>query len=209
MSKHKLIELKSSLKDDDDDIDWEEGGSSNGILSVPTTSKESIIFFPETVGEFSDFKIIVEHLIMSKIGDKITIYIANRGGSCSTSISIVNYMKKCKAEITIQVTAPCYSAGSLIALAGDKLEMLPNTFLMFHNYNSLEYGKGNELVTSVTETDRWIKEYYRDLQTPFLTLEEIERIFTDRDLYIHSNEKTTLDRINRHQKAHKRAWIYK
>lgn len=132
--------------------------------------------------------------------DKVVVHLANSGGSCHGCIFLVNAMRDCEAPIDVIVEAPCYSAGACLALAGNSLEMRPNTFLMFHNYASVTGGKGAELKMSIHNAEKWIHTYFKDIHSPFLTDAEIKMIENDKDVYVHAGEKGLKARIRRHFK---------
>lgn len=132
--------------------------------------------------------------------DEVTFYLNNFGGSCHGLISIVNAINACPASVHMVVTAPCYSAGASLALAGASLVMEKYSFLMFHNYSGGSRGKGEDIIDDAMHHRKWIYQYFRDLHAPFLTDEECERIENNRDVYIHYNHKDLAKRIKRHFK---------
>ena len=64
--------------------------------------------------------------------NKVRIYLASDGGSVSSALRLCYAIKRCKGHVTVVVDAPCYSAGSMLALSGDALELATGAFLMFH-----------------------------------------------------------------------------
>lgn len=62
----------------------------------------------------------------------ITVRINSYGGSVSDGIAIYNAMKRHKATVTTAVDGVALSIASLIAMAGDKVEMADNAMLMIH-----------------------------------------------------------------------------
>lgn len=131
-------------------------------------------------------------------GDTIHLYLANLGGRCDSCVYIANAMKMCKGTVNVIVAGRCCSAGATLALCGHGLQMRPNTYLMFHNYSSVDGGKGQELKQSVEETRRWIHGYFRMFHSPFLTDEEIKNVEKDQDVYIHWDDRGLIKRLKRH-----------
>jgi ATP-dependent protease ClpP protease subunit/phage major head subunit gpT-like protein len=78
--------------------------------------------------------------------DQITIRINSYGGSVPDGIAIFNAIRRHKADVTTIVDSVAASVASLIAMAGDSIEMAENAQLMIHapwlNYVS---GNANEL----------------------------------------------------------------
>lgn len=64
---------------------------------------------------------------------EITLSINSPGGSVFDAIAIYNALRKKDAKVTCRVLGVAASAASLIAMAGDKIVMPENTFMMIHN----------------------------------------------------------------------------
>ncbi|WP_377271918.1 head maturation protease, ClpP-related [Peterkaempfera sp. SMS 1(5)a] len=63
----------------------------------------------------------------------ITVRINSPGGSVFDGISIANALRAHPAAVTVQVDGLAASIASVIALAGDRLVMAPNSMLMIHD----------------------------------------------------------------------------
>lgn len=64
--------------------------------------------------------------------DQLTIRINSYGGSVTDGIAIFNALKRHKANVTTVVDGIAASVASLIAMAGDSIEMAENALLMIH-----------------------------------------------------------------------------
>lgn len=64
--------------------------------------------------------------------DQITIRMNSYGGSVTDGIAIHNAIKRHKAHVTVVIDSVAYSIASLIAMAGDTVEMAENALLMIH-----------------------------------------------------------------------------
>lgn len=64
--------------------------------------------------------------------DHITVRINSYGGSVSDGIAIYNALRRHKARVTTSVEGVAASIASLIAMAGDTVEMAENALLMVH-----------------------------------------------------------------------------
>jgi len=135
--------------------------------------------------------------------DFVTLHLHGRGGDTDGMVYLINQVRKCKAGVHVLVEGPCYSAHSELALCGQSLTMMPNTFLMFHNYSGGDYGKGAEMKMSVKEQDRHLSTVTKQICFPFLTDEEIKGIVGDRDIFIHWDDKDLKTRLKRHYGAKK------
>lgn len=72
----------------------------------------------------------------------INVEINSPGGDVFTGLAIYNMLRASGKEIVVKVMGVAASAASLIAMAGDKIIMPKNTFLMVHNPMA-EYGHAN------------------------------------------------------------------
>jgi len=64
--------------------------------------------------------------------EAITVRINSYGGSVTDGIAIYNAIKRHPAAVTVSIEAAAYSIASLIATAGDTVEMADNALLMIH-----------------------------------------------------------------------------
>lgn len=78
-------------------------------------------------------------------GKKITCHINSPGGSVFDALAIYNALRANGSEITTKVMGVAASAASLIAMAGDKIIMPENTFMMIHNPMVGAYGNAEEM----------------------------------------------------------------
>ncbi|MGI9159864.1 MAG: head maturation protease, ClpP-related [Saprospiraceae bacterium] len=65
--------------------------------------------------------------------ESLTVNINSPGGDVFDGIAIYNDLVTHKADVTVRVTGMAASAASLIAMAGDRIEMGAASFLMIHN----------------------------------------------------------------------------
>lgn len=71
---------------------------------------------------------------------KILVRINSPGGSLFDSIAIHNALVQHPAKITTRVDALAASGASIIAMAGDEVEVMPGGQLMIHDALGIEYG---------------------------------------------------------------------
>ncbi len=75
----------------------------------------------------------------------IHVEINSPGGDVFAGVAMYNMLKSSGKEIIVKVMGVAASAASLIAMAGDKIEMPKNTMLMIHNPWSIAMGNADEL----------------------------------------------------------------
>lgn len=65
--------------------------------------------------------------------DTLLVRINSPGGDLFDGTTIYNYLRTVKAKVTVRVDGVAASAASIIAMAGDRIEMPENSFLFIHN----------------------------------------------------------------------------
>ena len=205
----RIHNLKKKTKDDTDvELDWlddEDDSEEYVIKTDDQNSKTHRIYFPNEIkSDPSLYVELIETFTKATARDSIHILMYCRGGSCSVGQCIMTAMKKCKAHILVEVVGNSYSMGAMLSLCGDQLILQPSTFLMFHNYSSADHGKGAELIAAVKHTDKSLRSLFKNTCYPFITDKELEVIATDKDIYVHSADKSLKSRCLRHFPGMKR-----
>jgi len=77
--------------------------------------------------------------------DVINLRINSPGGDVFDGIAIYNDLKSHRSTVNVTVTGLAASASSIIAMAGDNVEMGLNSFIMIHNTWLLAAGNKNDL----------------------------------------------------------------
>jgi ATP-dependent Clp protease, protease subunit len=76
---------------------------------------------------------------------ELDIYVNSAGGDVFTGMAIYNMLKRHKATKTVHVDGLAGSIASVIAMAGDKIIIPSNAYLMIHKAWSGTWGNANEL----------------------------------------------------------------
>lgn len=84
---------------------------------------------------------------------QINIYINSYGGSVFEGTAIYTQLKRHPAQKTVYVDGFACSVASVIAMAGDKVIMPPNTMMMIHNAWNIVYGNSKELRKAADDLD--------------------------------------------------------
>ena len=77
---------------------------------------------------------------------RIDVSINSAGGSMFSGIAIFNALKDHPAEVTVKVDGLAASAASIIAMAGDTIEMGEGSFLMVHRASGFVYGQADDML---------------------------------------------------------------
>ena len=103
-------------------------------------SETSAEYFRQELAKYPDIK-------------QINIYIASYGGSVNEGTAIYNQLKRHPAQKTVYVDSWACSIASVIAMAGDKVIMPPNTMMMIHNIWMPVNGNAKELRKAADDLD--------------------------------------------------------
>lgn len=116
--------------------------------SVPSASAAEVLIYGD-IGESWWAETVSARDFVAEIAalqvDKLTVRIASIGGSVPDGIGIYNALKRHPASVTCVVDSIAYSIASLIAMAGDRVEMAANALLMVHAPWAGIYGNAEEL----------------------------------------------------------------
>lgn len=75
----------------------------------------------------------------------VTVNINSPGGDMFEGLAIYNLLREHKGEVTVKVLGVAASAASIIAMAGDKVQIAKSAFLMIHNAWVVAAGNRNDL----------------------------------------------------------------
>lgn len=81
----------------------------------------------------------------SVTSNKISLRLNSPGGDVFDGIAIMNALKNHSAEVTVHVDGLAASIASVIAMAGDKIVMAPNSTMMIHDALSLQIGNAADM----------------------------------------------------------------
>jgi ATP-dependent protease ClpP protease subunit len=130
-------------------------------------------------GEFVTAKEFVREIAALDV-DELTVRINSYGGSVSDGIAIFNALKRHKAHVTISIDGVAASIASLIAMAGDTIEMAENSLLMIHAPWGYAVGNSADMREYADMLDTWSQamatSYAAQTDKP---LEEMLSLLTD------------------------------
>lgn len=124
--------------------------------------------------------------------EDIIVRINTNGGDVFAGISIYNILKDYKGKVTVKVDGMAASAGSVIAMAGDKILMGVGTMLMIHNAWTFAAGNADELRKVADDLDKISDSISNIYMTRFLgTVEELKALL-NAESYLTAEESIAL-----------------
>ena len=92
----------------------------------------------------------------SEEGD-VTVWINSPGGNVFAAAEIYTMLKDYKGAVTVRIASIATSAASVIAMAGDKVQMSPTALLMIHDPSTIAIGNTKDMEKAI-ETLNEVKE---------------------------------------------------
>lgn len=118
-------------------------------LTEGNESIENVLFLNGVIAEESWYSDDVTpkmfHDELNQYSGDITVFINSPGGDCFAASEIYTALKEHKGKVTVKIDGIAASAASVIAMAGDMMEMSPTAMLMIHNPSMMLYGEASEL----------------------------------------------------------------
>lgn len=174
-------------------------------------SNDSIPMYQEAQKEYTALKDI-----QIPFPDKpLDVIINSGGGDVFTGSEIYSMLKSHKGHVTVKIVGVCASAASMVAMAGDTVEMSPTGLLMIHNAMGWTFGNTQEhekQIKSLEEANDSIAKAYqnktglplskiRDLmkaETWFSCNKAIEYGFVDKEMFVNSISQSMVASIVQH-----------
>lgn len=87
--------------------------------------------------------------------DDIELHINSQGGSLPDGNAIYNALRNHKARVHVVVDGMALSAASVVAMAGDVVEMPENAMMMIHDPNTYASGNAEDMRKIADVLDKW------------------------------------------------------
>ena len=92
---------------------------------------------------------------LQEVGDKdLNVHINSLGGDVFDGIAIYNALKNHTKKVVIKIEGIAASIASVVAMAGDEIEMAENSLFMIHNPFAMSGGDANELRKTASILDK-------------------------------------------------------
>lgn len=117
-------------------------------------SKSADVYIYSEIGGYDvSAKSFIDELKEIK-DQEINVHINSLGGSVFDGLAIYNALKNHAKHVTTKVEGICASIASVIAMAGDTIEMAENSLMMIHNPFAMSGGDANELRKTANILDK-------------------------------------------------------
>ena len=123
------------------------------IQNKAESPSADIYIYSEVGGYDMNAKTFIDELQSVKDKD-INVHINSLGGSVFDGLAIYNALKNHSKKVTTKVEGIAASIASVIAMAGDSIEMAENSLFMIHNPFAMSGGDANELRKTANILDK-------------------------------------------------------
>lgn len=127
----------------------------------------------------------------------ITVWINSEGGSCFAAAQMYNALKDYRGKVRVCIDAVALSAASVVAMAGDTVEISPVGIIMIHNPWTYAEGDSDEMKTTAEMLDE-VKESIinaYELKTK-LSRKELAKMMDD-ETWIHAKKAVELGFVDK------------
>lgn len=109
----------------------------NGHIKAAKDDGETSINIYSTIGEYGDgagmTPRIVSAILRRAEGKAVTVNLNSPGGDFFDGLAIYSLLKEYEGDVKVRILGLAASAASVVALAGDEIEIAENGFFMIHN----------------------------------------------------------------------------
>lgn len=141
-------------------------------------------YITSQIAEPSQYNELCYLLSNASKNTRFYIHINTPGGVIDSAFMVVNAIKSSKAHVVGVLTGTVASAGTLISMACDELEVTEHLSFMIHNYSGGMSGKGHEMKARQKFTDTHLNEAFKSFYNGFLSEGEMERVIEGTDLWM-------------------------
>ena len=147
--------------------------------------------------DLSLYRDCIEEIKEANQGDVVSLILNTRGGSLKTALAIINAIQQTEADTVAVIEGEAASAGSLIAMHCQNVELNPYSTMFIHSESFGSAGKRSEVKSQVEFSLDWVENVFRNSYYGFLTDEEMDKVLEGKDYYF--NAEQILERLKQRQ----------
>ena len=162
---------------------WEDN-----VTPIVSSDKNHDVYMYTEIFPAAEYAKLIHLLRMVTEEDVVVLHINTNGGSLDGCKTVCDAIKECKATTVCKLSGTVASAGTVIALVCDQIEMGDYCHWITHYYSGEATGKGNELKAQQEFMDREIERMFYNMHIGFFSKEEIEKIIDGKDRWLNKAE---------------------
>ncbi|MCT2385111.1 head maturation protease, ClpP-related [Erwinia pyrifoliae] len=128
----------------------------NGGIKAAKSDENSISVFDVIGADWYDEGVTASRIaaaLRSIGGEDVTVNINSPGGDMFEGLAIYNLLREYEGKVTVKVLGLAASAASIIAMAGDEVQIGRAAFLMIHNCWTFAMGNRHEMAKIAAELE--------------------------------------------------------
>jgi ATP-dependent protease ClpP protease subunit len=145
-------------------------------------------YMADEIGSPDNYNKLCHELEIAEPDETVVLHLNTGGGYIDSAFKVIASIKRCKAVVVARLTGTVASAGTIIALSCDELEVEDFTSFMVHNYSGGAGGKGHEIIDYVNFSDKNITTTFKKLYSGFLTTRELNAVIKGKDMWMGTEE---------------------
>lgn len=158
-------------------------------VPIISDKNHTTAYLTDNIEEPSCYNELCFKLKTASPAEVFTLIINTYGGMLDSALMLVDAIKNSQARIKAHISGTVASAGTIIALACDELEVADHTAFMIHNYSSSGgHGKGHELKAMQAFVDSNLNNSFNSIYGGFLSPKEIKEVIDGKDLWMGKTE---------------------
>lgn len=107
-------------------------------------------------------------------GENIDVQISSPGGEAFEAVAIFNILNEHRATVSVKILGEAASAASLVAMAGDHIEMADNGLMMLHEPEAFAFGRASNLRAVTQMLEKLNKQVARIYQRSGASLRQVK-----------------------------------
>lgn len=161
-------------------------------VPIVTEGRTHHVYLYDSIEAPSEYIKLLHSLNAAHTGDQFRIYLNTPGGVVDSGISIRNAIKNTKAEVTAVLSGTVASAGTMITLACDNIEVTDNLSFMCHEISIDNLGgKFSDIKNMQNFYEEQFSKLSHDVYDGFLTGDEIDEMHKGKELWMNNEEVVT------------------
>lgn len=183
LSKYKQFKKVSLSEEDEDGIT---PGQHIFLPHYESTSVSRCVkyYLDESIQNPKYYRNILHVIDTLSEGDVIEINMNSYGGAFDSAVAMLHAFRTTDAHVHCNITGTAASAGSLIALGADSVEVGPYATMMIHAASYSSGGKQSDVLSHVEFVDYRVKKLANGVYADFLTAKELEEVWMGREIWL-------------------------
>ena len=129
--------------------------------------------------------------LLADLDESVTVevYLNTPGGSLDSAIMLMSVFKGCKARLIGKLSGTVASAGTMLTMVMDEIDIAPYTAFMVHAWLVQgQGGKANEVEAENAFNKKETKRLFHEVYSGFLSSREINKILAGKDVWLNKEE---------------------